>query len=91
MFASTSLFAEYILEPANCTLKKKINCGAYLYNNKTGATYFCELESCKEIMPAQEEFTTEEVKGSNKSKKSKIPKFKKKKKSKIPKFKKKSE
>ena len=27
-------------------------------------------------MPAQEEFTTEEVKGSNKSKKSKIPKFK---------------
>ena len=66
----TSLLADYILEPANCTLKKKINCGAYLYNNKTGATYFCELESCKEIMPAQEEFTTEEVKGSNKSKKS---------------------
>ena len=87
----TSLLADYILEPANCTLKKKINCGAYLYNNKTGATYFCELESCKEIMPAQEEFTTEEVKGSNKSKKSKIPKVKKKKKSKIPKFKKKSE
>ena len=87
----TSLLADYILEPANCTLKKKLNCGAYLYNNKTGATYFCELESCKEIMPAQEEFTTEEVKGSNKSKKSKIPKFKKKKKSKIPKFKKKSE
>ena len=87
----TSLLADYILEPANCTLKKKINCGAYLYNNKTGATYFCELESCKEIMPAQEEFSTEEVKGSNKSKKSKIPKFKKKKKSKIPKFKKKSE
>jgi len=87
----TSLLADYILEPANCTLKKKINCGAYLYNNKTGATYFCELESCKEIMPAQEEFATEEVKGSNKSKKSKIPKFKKKKKSKIPKFKKKSE
>ena len=85
------MLADYILEPANCTLKKKINCGAYLYNNKTGATYFCELESCKEIMPAQEEFTTEEVKGSNKSKKSKIPKFKKKKKSKIPKFKKKSE
>mgnify|MGYP003688789203 FL=1 len=87
----TSLLADYILEPANCTLKKKINCGAYLYNNKTGATYFCELESCKEIMPAKEELTTEEVKGSNKSKKSKIPKFKKKKKSKIPKFKKKSE
>ena len=54
LFTSTSLFAEYILEPANCTFKKKINCGAYLYNNKTGATYFCELEKCKEIMPALE-------------------------------------
>ncbi len=44
-------------------------------------------------MPALEEFTAEEIKGSKKSKKSKIPKFKKKKKkkSKIPKFKKKSE
>ena len=93
LFTSTSLFAEYILEPANCTFKKKINCGAYLYNNKTGATYFCELEKCKEIMPALEEFGTEETKGSKESKKSKIPKFKKKekKKSKIPKFKKKSE
>ena len=96
LFMPTTLLADYILEPANCTLKKKINCGAYLYNNKTGAVYFCELESCKEIMPALEEFSTEEIKGSNKSsksKKSKIPKFKKKekKKSKIPKFKKKSE
>ena len=42
LFISTSVQAEYILEPANCTLKKKSNCGAYLYNNKTGATYFCE-------------------------------------------------
>ena len=44
-------------------------------------------------MPALEEFATEEVQATNKSKKSKIPKFKKKekKKSKIPKFKKKSE
>ena len=25
LFTSTSLFAEYILEPANCTFKKKIN------------------------------------------------------------------
>jgi hypothetical protein len=87
LFTSTSLFAEYILEPANCTFKKKTNCGAYLYNNKTGATYFCELEKCKEIMPSLED-STEEVKGTKKSKKSKIPKFKKKKKSKIPKFKK---
>ena len=73
----TSLLADYILEPANCTLKKKTNCGAYLYNNKTGATYFCELEKCKEIMPALEG-STSKVKKSKKSKKSKIPKFKKK-------------
>ena len=26
LFTSTSLFAEYILEPANCTFKKKTNC-----------------------------------------------------------------
>ena len=84
----TKVFADYILEPANCTLKKQINCGAYLFNNKTGETYFCELESCKQIMQPLEGTTTEEATG---SKKSKIPKFNKKKKSKIPKFKKKSE
>jgi hypothetical protein len=88
LLTSTNSFAEYILEPANCTLKKKTNCGAYLYNKKTGATFFCDFEKCKEIMPALEGFSTEEVKGAKKSKKSKIPKFKKKKKSKIPKFKK---
>ena len=85
---STNAFADYVLEPANCTFKKKINCGAYLYNKKTGETYFCELESCKQIMQPLEDIKTEEVTG---SKKSKIPKFKKKKKSKIPKFKKKPE
>ena len=74
----SKVFADYILEPANCTLKKQKNCGAYLYNNKTGATYFCDFEKCKEIMPALEDFTTEVVKGDKKSKKSKIPKFKKK-------------
>ena len=88
LFVPTVLFADYILEPANCTLKKKINCGAYLYNNKTGEIYFCELENCKQIMQPLEGTTTEEATG---SKKSKIPKFNKKKKSKIPKFKKKSE
>ena len=90
LFISTNVYAEYILEPANCTLKKKSNCGAYLYNNKTGTAYFCNIEECKEIMPQIEESTSsgEKVKD---SKKSKIPKFKKKKKSKIPKFKKKSE
>ena len=83
LFSSTSLLAEYRLEPVNCTLKKKSNCGAYLYNSITGATYFCDSEKCTEIMPALEEASgEEEVKG---TKKSKIPK---KKKSKIPKFKK---
>ena len=91
LFASTNVFAEYRLEPVNCTLKKRSNCGAYLYNSSTGATYFCDSEKCKEVMPALEENTStgEEVKGDKKSKKSKIPKKKKKKKSKIPKFKKK--
>ena len=86
LFSSTSLLAEYRLEPVNCTLKKKSNCGAYLYNSSTGATYFCDSEKCTEIMPAVEEASGEqEVKG---TKKSKIPKKPKKKKSKIPKFKK---
>ncbi len=91
LFSSTSLFAEYKLEPVNCTEKKKSNCGAYLYNTKTGSTYFCDSEKCQEILPAIEESFTEEVSGE--SKKSKIPKKPKipkkdKKKSKIPKFKK---
>ena len=89
LFSSTLLFAEYRLEPVNCTLKKKSNCGAYLYNSSTGATYFCDSEKCTEIMPALEEASgEEEVKGTKKSKIPKKPK-KKKKKSKIPKFKKK--
>ena len=88
LFSSTLLFAEYRLEPGNCTLKKKSNCGAYLYNSSTGATYFCDSEKCQEIMPALEEISV--VVGDEKTKKSKIPKMKKKKKkSKIPKFKKK--
>ena len=92
LFSSTSLFAEYRLEPVNCTMKKKDNCGAYLYNSKTGSTYFCNSTKCTEILEALEEAGEEEVKGTTGSKKSKIPKFKKKKKkkSKIPKFKKKS-
>ena len=88
LFSSTSLLAEYRLEPGNCTLKKKSNCGAYLYNSSTGATYFCDTEKCKEVMAPMEEDEGAVVKdGEKKSKKSKIPK--KKKKSKIPKFKKK--
>ena len=94
LFSSTNLFAEYRLEPVNCTLKKKDNCGAYLYNIKTGSTYFCDSTKCTEILEALEEVgaASEEVKSSG-SKKSKIPKKPKikKKKSKIPKFKKKSD
>ena len=95
LFSSTLLFAEYRLEPVNCTIKKKDNCGAYLYNSSTGATYFCDSEKCTEIMPALEEASGEqEVKGTKKSKipkKPKIPKKEEKKKSKIPKFKKETE
>ena len=86
LFTSSSLFAEYRLEPTNCTIKKKDNCGAYLYNSKTGSTYFCNSTECKEILEAIEEVSSGD--GSSDSKKSKIPKKKKKKKSKIPKFKK---
>ncbi len=93
LFSSTNLQAEYELKPVHCTEKKKSNCGAYLYNTKTGSTYFCDSEKCQEILQALEESGAEEVsKESQKSKKSKIPKKpkkdKKKKKSKIPKFKK---
>ena len=84
LFISTNVYAEYILEPANCTLKKKSNCGAYLYNTKTGATYFCDSEKCKEVMAAIE--GEGDAEGDSGSKKSKIPK--KPKKSKIPKMKK---
>ena len=90
-FSSTNLFAEYKLEPVHFTEKKKSNCGAYLYNTNTRATYFCDSEKCQEILQALEESGAEEVsEGSKKSKKSKIPKKPKidKKKSKIPKFKK---
>ncbi len=89
LFSSTNLFAEYQLEPVNCTIKKKDNCGAYLFNSSTGATYFCDSTKCTEIMPALEETSggEEEVKGAKKSKIPKKPKIKKKK-SKIPKFKK---
>ena len=77
LFSSTNLIAEYRLEPVNCTIKKKDNCGAYLYNSKTGSTYFCNSTKCTEILEALEAIEEEEVKG-KKSSKSKIPKFKKK-------------
>ena len=92
LFSSTNLFAEYKLEPVHCTENRKSNCGAYLYNTKTGATYFCDSEKCKEVMAALEEEGV--VEGDSTSKKSKIPKKpkkEKKKKSKIPKMKKTTE
>ena len=73
LFSSTSLLAEYRLEPVNCTLKKQSNCGAYLYNSKTGSTYFCNSTKCTEILEALEDVGEEEVKGTTGSKKSKIP------------------
>ena len=92
LFSSTSLFADYKLEPVQCTEKKKTNCGAYLYNTKTGATYFCNSEKCKEVMPALEEGVVVDSEGTKQSTKSKIPKKpKKEKKSKIPKMKKTTE
>tara|TARA_B100001996_G_scaffold183077_1_gene139932 strand:- start:514 stop:825 length:312 start_codon:yes stop_codon:yes gene_type:complete len=90
LFTSSISLAEYRLEPTNCTAKKKDNCGAYLYDTKTGSTYFCTSEKCTEILEALEGNVEQEATGKKDSKKSKIPKFgkKKKKKSKIPKFKK---
>ena len=55
LFLTTNLFAEYRLEPVNCTIKKKDNCGAYLYNSKTGSTYFCNSTKCTEILEALQE------------------------------------
>ena len=80
---STNLFAEYRMEPVTCTGKKITNCGAYLYDSNTGATYFCNSEKCKQVMEAMENSGTSSLtKTKKKSFKSKIPK--KKKKSKIP-------
>jgi hypothetical protein len=88
---STSLYAEFILEPVICTIKKTSNCGAYIYNTKTGEVYFCDSEECKEVKTPIEIFIEEEEEGGSlipkkpKKKESKIPKKPKKKESKIPK------
>ena len=94
---SSSLFAEFILEPVICTTKKTSNCGAYIYNTKTGEVYFCNSEECKEVKTPIEIFIEEEEEGGSlipkkpKKKESKIPKKPKKKESKIPKKPKKKE
>ena len=91
---SSISFPEFQLVPTNCTKKKIENCGAYLYDKKTGTTYFCNSEKCVEIQEALADYQDQAASNSSEkkeSKKSKIPKFnkkKKEKKSKIPKFKK---
>ena len=83
------------MERVICTTKKISNCGAYIYNSKTGEVYFCDSEKCNEVDTPIEIFIEEEEeiddnKGSlipkkPKKKESKIPKKPKKKESKIPK------
>jgi hypothetical protein len=84
------------MQPVNCTIKKSANCGAYIYNTKTGQVYFCDSEECKEVKTPIEVFIEYEDEDSEssilpKKKKSKIPKKPKKKESKIPKKPKKKE
>ena len=89
---SSSLYAEFQMERVICTTKKTLNCGAYIYNTKTGEVYFCDSKECKEIDTPIEIFIEEEEEESGslipkkpKKKESKIPKKPKKKESKIPK------
>jgi len=96
---STNTFAEFRMERVICTTKKTSNCGAYIYNSKTGEVYFCDSEKCKEVDTPIEIFIEEEIDDSKgslipkkpKKKESKIPKKPKKKESKIPKKPKKKE
>ena len=89
---SSSLYAEFQMERVICTTKKISNCGAYIYNTKTGEVYFCDSKECKEVETPIEIFIEEEEEKSGslipkkpKKKESKIPKKPKKKESKIPK------
>ena len=90
---SSSLLAEFRMERVICTTKKTSNCGAYIYNSKTGEVFFCNSEECKELDTPIEIFIEEEIDDSKgslipkkpKKKESKIPKKPKKKESKIPK------
>ena len=90
---STNLLAEFRMERVICTTKKTTNCGAYIYNSKTGEVYFCDSEKCKELETPIEIiiFEEDEILADQGEKKSKIPKKPKKKESKIPKKPKKKE
>ena len=48
------------MERVICTTKKTSNCGAYIYNSKTGEVYFCSSEECKEVDTPIEIFIEEE-------------------------------
>jgi len=84
LFFSSALLAEFRMERVICTTKKTTNCGAYIYNSKTGEVYFCDSEECKEVDTPIEIFIEEEEEIDD-SKGSLIPKKPKKKESKIPK------
>ena len=88
---SSSLLAEFRMERVICTTKKTSNCGAYIYNSKTGEVYFCDSEKCKVVDTPIEIFIEEEEEVIDDSKRSLIPKKPKKKESKIPKKPKKKE
>ena len=88
LFFSSALLAEFRMERVICTSKKTSNCGAYIYNSKTGEVYFCDSEKCIEVETPIEIFIEEEM---EESKGSLIPKKPKKKESKIPKKPKKKE
>tara|TARA_Y100000758_G_C15749942_1_gene311682 strand:+ start:303 stop:467 length:165 start_codon:yes stop_codon:yes gene_type:complete len=48
------------MERVICTTKKTSNCGAYIYNSKTGEVYFCDSEKCIEVETPIEIFIEEE-------------------------------
>ena len=91
LFFSSALLAEFRMERVICTTKKTSNCGAYIYNSKTGEVYFCDSEKCKEVETPIEIFIEEEDEEEDDTKGSLIPKKPKKKESKIPKKPKKKE
>ena len=71
---SSCLYAEFQMERVICTTKKTSNCGAYIYNTKTGEVYFCDSEECKEVETPIEIFIEEDVEEDAGKKGSMIPK-----------------
>ena len=60
-FFASALLAEFRMERVICTTKKTSNCGAYIYNSKTGEVYFCDSENCTEVDTPIEIIIEEEV------------------------------